>query len=64
MPASPSRRQRRYEKRTADKLYKKISQQTLDQINRQSPEERENLLMLYNEMLRQKEEVRKEKSND
>jgi hypothetical protein len=63
MPASPGRRQRRFEKRTADKLYKKISQQTLDQINKQSPEEREKLLMLYNEMLRQKEEAKKKNSD-
>jgi hypothetical protein len=46
------------QERDAKKLYDKISKQTIEQINRQSPEEREKLLLLYNEMLRQKEEER------
>jgi hypothetical protein len=54
MGASPARRQKRQGERTAKKLYAKISKQTLDQINRQSPEEREQLLMLYNKMLQEK----------
>lgn len=54
MGASPARRQKREQERVAKKLYAKISKQTLEQINRQSPEEREQLLMLYNEMLKQK----------
>ena len=60
MAASPARRQKRYNERQAKKLFQKISQQTLDQINKQSPEERENLLKLYQHMLEEKENKRKE----
>jgi len=60
MAASPARRQKRFEERQAKKLFQKISQQTLDQINRNSPEERENLLKLYQHMLEQKVEKKKE----
>ena len=58
MSTSPSRRYQRMQDRTAKKLYDKISKQTIEQINKQSPEEREKLLLLYNEMLRQKEQER------
>jgi hypothetical protein len=64
MAASPSRRQKRHADRTAKKLYQKISRQTIEQINKQSPEEREKLLLLYNEMLRQKAEIKKNKENN
>lgn len=60
MAASPARRQRRFQERQSKKLFEKISQQTLNQINKQSPEERENLLKLYQQMLEQKEIKRKE----
>jgi hypothetical protein len=63
MAASPTRRQKRYAERSAKKLYEKISRQTIEQINKQSPEEREKLLLLYNEMLRQKEEIKKDKES-
>jgi hypothetical protein len=58
MSTSLNRRLKRMQERDAKKLYDKISKQTIEQINRQSPEEREKLLLLYNEMLRQKEEER------
>lgn len=60
MAASPARRQKRYNERQAKKLFQKISQQTLNEINKQSPEERENLLKLYQHMLEQKEIKKKE----
>jgi hypothetical protein len=60
MAASPARRQKRYNDRQAKKLFQKISQQTLDQINRQSPEERDKLLKLYQHMLEEKQNKKKE----
>jgi hypothetical protein len=64
MAASPTRRQKRYAERSAKKLYEKMSRQTIERINQQSPEEREKLLLLYNEMLRQKQEVKQNKENN
>jgi len=58
--ASQARRQKRFEERQSKKLFQKISQQTLNKINQQSPEEREKLLLLYKNMLEQKQ---KEKNN-
>lgn len=60
MAASQERRNRRFQERQSKKLFQKISQQTLKQINKQSPEERENLLKLYQHMLEQKEIKKKE----
>jgi hypothetical protein len=51
MAASPARRQKRFEERESKKLFQKIRQQTLDEINKQSPEERDRLLQLYQLML-------------
>jgi len=60
MAASPSRRLKRYRERKAIKIFNKISQDTLDRINQHSPEERDNLLKLYQLMLEEKENKRKE----
>jgi len=60
MAASPTRRQKRFEERQSIKLSKKISQQTLNKINQQTPEERDKLLLLYKTMLEQKQ---KDKEN-
>ena len=54
MAASFTRRSRRTEERNAKKIALRISQQTLNQINKQSPEEREKLLLLYKAMLEEK----------
>lgn len=59
--ASEARRQKRFNERQSKKLYQKISQQTLNKINQQSPEEREKLLLLYKNML---EEKQKEKDKE
>ena len=60
MAASPSRRLKRYRERQSIKIFNKISQDTLDRINQHSPEERDNLLKLYQLMLEEKENKRKE----
>lgn len=62
MAASPTRRQKRFEQRMALKMTKKIKQQTLDEINRQSPEEREKLMLLYKTMLEQQALSKKEQT--
>jgi len=61
--ASDSRRYRRKQDRDSKKLFLKIKQQTLNKINKESPEERERLLLLYKHMLEEKENQRKEKEN-
>jgi len=61
--ASDSRRYRRKQDRDSKKLFLKIQQQTLNKINKESPEERERLLLLYKHMLEEKETQRKEKEN-
>lgn len=63
MGASLTRRWNRAQARQAKKVFDRISQQTLDQINRQPPEERDKLLLLYKHMLEQKNEERKKKEN-
>lgn len=60
MAASPARRQKRYNERQAKKLFQKISQDTLNRINQHTPEEREQLLKLYQHMLEEKENKKKE----
>jgi hypothetical protein len=54
MAASIARRQKRYNERQAKKLFQKISQETLNRINQHTPEEREELLKLYQHMLEEK----------
>jgi hypothetical protein len=53
--ASEIRRQKRYNERQSKKLYQKITQETLNKINQLTPEERENLLLEYKNMLEQKQ---------
>jgi hypothetical protein len=62
MAASPARREKRQQERFALKMVKKIRQQTLDEINRQSPEEREKLMLLYKNMLEQQAEAKKQQT--
>ena len=60
MAASPARRQKRFEQRQSVKVFNKIRQQTIDEINKQTPDERDKLLKLYQHMLEQKEINKKE----
>jgi tRNA uridine 5-carbamoylmethylation protein Kti12 len=60
MSTSPTRRQKRFEERQSKKLFQKISQQTLEQINKQSPEEKDRLLKLYQHMLEEKTNKKQE----
>ena len=55
MSTSPSRRFQRMQDRTAKKLYNKIAKQTMEQIMKQPPKEREEMLALYKQMNGQKQ---------
>jgi hypothetical protein len=63
MSTSPTRRYKRQQDRQAKKLFSKVKQQTLDQINKHTPEERDNLLKLYQVMLEQREQERINRQN-
>ncbi len=63
MSTSPTRRYKRQQDRQSKKLFSKIRQQTLDQINKHTPEERDNLLKLYQVMLEQREQERINREN-
>ena len=63
MSASPTRRYKRQQDRQSKKLFNKVRQETLDQINKNTPEERDNLLKLYQVMLEQREQERINKQN-
>lgn len=60
MAASQARRQKRYNERQSKKLFQKISQETLNRINQHTPEERDNLLKLYQHMLEEKNKKKTE----
>jgi len=55
MSTSPSRRLKRMQDRTAKKLYNKIAKETIQQIMKQPPKEREEMLALYQHMNEQKQ---------
>jgi hypothetical protein len=57
------RRYRRMIERDTTKHINKVKQQTLDQINKNPPKEREELLMLYKHMLEQREQERINRQN-
>ena len=63
MSTSPTRRYKRQQDRQSKKLFNKVRQETLDQINKNTPEERDNLLKLYQVMLEQREQERINKQN-
>jgi len=63
MSTSPTRRYKREQDRQSKKLFNKVRQETLDQINKNTPEERDNLLKLYQVMLEQREQERINKQN-
>jgi molybdopterin converting factor small subunit len=63
MSTSPTRRYKRQQDRQAKKLFSKVRQETLDQINKHTPEERDNLLKLYQVMLEQREQERINRQN-
>jgi hypothetical protein len=63
MSASPTRRNERYQERESKKLFLKIQRETMEQINKHTPEERQQLLELYDVMLKQREQERINREN-
>ena len=58
MSASPTRRNKRFQERESKKMFLKIQRETMEQINKHTPEERKQLLELYDVMLKQREQER------
>jgi hypothetical protein len=63
MSASPTRRNKRFQERESKKLFLKIQRETMEQINKHTPEERQQLLELYDVMLKQREQERINREN-
>jgi hypothetical protein len=63
MSASLTRRYKRQQERESKKLFLKIQRETMEQINKHTPEERKQLLELYDVMLKQREQERINREN-
>lgn len=63
MAGSQTRRLKRMRDREAQKLYKRIAKETMEQINKQPEEERQKLVDLYKLMMEEKEKVKTEKQD-
>lgn len=63
MSASPTRRNRRFQERESKKLFLKIQRETMEQINKHTPEERKQLLELYEVIMAQREQERINRQN-
>jgi hypothetical protein len=63
MSASLTRRNKRYQERESKKMFLKIQRETMEQINKHTPEERQQLLELYDVMLKQREQERINREN-
>jgi hypothetical protein len=57
------RRNRRFQERESKKMFLKIQRETMEQINKHTPEERQQLLELYSVMLKQREQERINREN-
>ena len=57
------RRNRRFQERESKKMFLKIQRETMEQINKHTPEERQQLLELYDVMLKQREQERINREN-
>ena len=63
MSASLTRRYKRQQERESKKLFLKIQKETMEQINKHTPEQRQQLLELYDVMLKQREQERINREN-
>jgi hypothetical protein len=57
------RRNRRFQERESKKMFLKVQRETMEQINKHTPEERQQLLELYSVMLKQREQERINREN-
>jgi hypothetical protein len=63
MGASPTRRNKRFQERQSKKMFLKVQRETMEQINKHTPEERQQLLDLYQVMMEQREQERINRQN-
>jgi hypothetical protein len=63
MGASLNRRYRRMEERNAKKLYDKITKETMAQIKLMPKEDQEKMLELHKAMVKEREQILKDKQN-
>jgi len=63
MSTSLTRRYKRQQERESKKMFLKVQRETMEQINKHTPEERQQLLELYDVMLKQREQERINREN-
>jgi hypothetical protein len=63
MSTSLTRRNKRFQERQSKKMFLKIQKETMEQINKHTPEERQQLLDLYQVMMEQREQERINRQN-
>ena len=63
MSASLTRRYKRQQERESKKLFLKIQRETMEQINKHTPEEKQHLLDLYQVMMEKREQERINRQN-
>lgn len=63
MSASLTRRNKRFQERESKKMFLKIQRETMEQINKHTPEERQQLLELYQVIMEQREQERINRQN-
>lgn len=63
MSASPTRRNKRFQDRESKKMFLKVQRETMKQINKHTPEERQQLLELYQVMMEKREQERINREN-
>jgi len=57
------RRNRRFQERESKKMFLKIQRETMEQINKHTPEEKQHLLDLYQVMMEKREQERINRQN-
>lgn len=63
MSASPTRRNKRFQERQSKKMFLKIQKETMEQINKHTPEEKQQLLDLYQVIMEKREQERINRQN-
>jgi hypothetical protein len=64
MSTSLTRRNKRFQERESKKTILKIQRETMEQINKHTPEERQQLLDLYQVMMEKREQERINRQNN
>ena len=64
MSASLTRRNKRFQDRESKKIFLKVQRETMEKIKKHTPEEREQLLDLYQVMMEKREQERINRQNN